>query len=70
MSEHTTAPAGTAETAAPAPKPKRPKPKSMIMLGEQTAQLLFRRIENKVGNQQIMLSTTLVKRASTERKAR
>ena len=40
------------------------------MLGEQTAQLLFRRIENKAGNQQIMLSTTLVKRASTERKAR
>ena len=40
------------------------------MLGEQTAQLLFKRIENKAGNQQIMLSTTLVKRASTERKAR
>ena len=40
------------------------------MLGEQTAQLLFRRIENKAGNQQIMLSTTLVKRASTERMAR
>ena len=40
------------------------------MLGEQTAQLLFRRIENKVGNQQIMLSTDLVIRASTERKAK
>ena len=40
------------------------------MLGEQTAQLLFKRIENRAGNQQIMLSTTLVKRASTERKAR
>lgn len=40
------------------------------MLGEQTAQLLFRRIENKAGNQQIMLSTSLVQRASTERKAR
>lgn len=40
------------------------------MLGEQTAQLLFRRIENKAGNQQIMLSTTLVKRASTERMAK
>lgn len=40
------------------------------MLGEQTAQLLFRRIENKVGNQQIMLSTDLVIRASSERKAK
>ena len=40
------------------------------MLGEQTAQLLFRRIENKVGNQQIMLSTDLVVRASSERKAK
>ncbi len=38
------------------------------MLGEQTAQLLFRRIENKSGNQQIMLSTTLVIRASSVRK--
>ena len=40
------------------------------MLGEQTAQLLFRRIENKVGNQQIMLSANLVIRASSERKAK
>ena len=40
------------------------------MLGEQTAQLLFRRIENKVGNQQIMLSTSLVVRASSERKSK
>lgn len=40
------------------------------MLGEQTAQLLFRRIENKVGNQQVMLSTNLVIRASSERKAK
>ncbi len=38
------------------------------LLGEQTAQLLFRRIENRTGNQQIMLSTTLVIRASSERK--
>lgn len=38
------------------------------MLGEQTAQLLFRRIENRIGNQQIMLSTTLITRASSERK--
>lgn len=37
------------------------------MLGEQTAQLLFRRIENKVGNQQIMLSANLITRASSER---
>ena len=40
------------------------------MLGEQSVQLLFRRIENKVGNQQIMLSTNLVVRASSERKAK
>ena len=40
------------------------------MLGEQSAQLLFRRIENKVGNQQIMLSANLVVRASSERKAK
>lgn len=40
------------------------------MLGEQTAQLLFRRIENKAGNQQIMLSANLVVRASSERKAK
>ena len=40
------------------------------MLGEQSVQLLFRRIENKVGNQQIMLSTDLVVRASSERKAK
>ncbi|MBQ9263954.1 MAG: LacI family DNA-binding transcriptional regulator [Clostridia bacterium] len=40
------------------------------MLGEQSAQLLFRRIENKVGNQQIMLSTNLVIRASSEKKAK
>ncbi|MBQ9197369.1 MAG: LacI family DNA-binding transcriptional regulator [Clostridia bacterium] len=39
------------------------------MLGEQTAELLFRRIENKGGSQQIMLSTNLVIRASSERKA-
>ena len=38
------------------------------MLGEQTAQLLFRRIDNRTGNQQIMLSTALVRRASSERK--
>lgn len=37
------------------------------MLGEQSAQLLFRRIENKAGNQQMMLSSTLVIRASSER---
>ena len=40
------------------------------MLGEQSVQLLFRRIENKVGNQQIILSTNLVVRASSERKAK
>ena len=40
------------------------------MLGEQSAQLLFRRIENRVGIQQIMLSTNLVIRASSERKAK
>ncbi|MBQ6527930.1 MAG: substrate-binding domain-containing protein, partial [Clostridia bacterium] len=40
------------------------------MLGEQTAQLLFRRIESRMGNQQIMLSTSLVIRASSERKAK
>ncbi|MBQ8092084.1 MAG: LacI family DNA-binding transcriptional regulator [Clostridia bacterium] len=40
------------------------------MLGEQTAQLLFRRIkDSRIGNQQIMLSATLVARASTERVA-
>ena len=39
------------------------------MLGEQFVQLLFRRIENRVGNQQIMLSTNLVVRSSSERKA-
>ena len=38
------------------------------MLGEQTAQLLFRRIENGGGSQQIMLSTSLVIRASSERR--
>lgn len=40
------------------------------MLGEQAAQLLFRRIDHKVGNQQIMLSTALVQRASSERKVK
>ena len=40
------------------------------MLGAQSVQLLFQRIENKVGNQQIMLSTNLVVRASSERKAK
>ena len=40
------------------------------MLGEQSVQLLFRRIENKAGNQQIMLSANLVVRASSERKAK
>ena len=40
------------------------------MLGEQSVQLLFRRIENKVGNQQIMLATNLIVRASSERKAK
>jgi len=40
------------------------------MLGEQTAQLLFRRIESRMGNQQIMLSTSLVIRASSDRKAK
>ncbi len=37
------------------------------MLGQQSAQLLFRQIENASGKQQIMLSTTLVERQSTER---
>ena len=40
------------------------------MLGDQTAQLLFRRIDRRSGNQQIMLSTSLVIRASSERKAK
>ena len=38
------------------------------MLGEQTAQLLFWRIENKSNNRQIMLSTSLIVRASSARK--
>ena len=38
------------------------------MLGEQSVQLLFQRIENRAGKQQIMLSTNLVVRASSERK--
>ena len=37
------------------------------MLGEQSAQLLFRQIENASGKQQIMLATTLVERQSTVR---
>ena len=37
------------------------------MLGEQSAQLLFRQIEDTAGKQQIMLSTVLVARKSTER---
>ena len=40
------------------------------MLGDQTAQLLFRRIDKRSGNQQIMLSTTLVIRESSERQAK
>ncbi len=40
------------------------------MLGEQTAQLLFRRIENKIGSRQIMLSASLIVRNSSERKAK
>lgn len=38
------------------------------MLGEQSAELLFRQIENASGKQQIMLSAALVGRQSTERK--
>ncbi len=37
------------------------------MLGEQSARLLFRRIDNRTGCQQIMLSTALIERKSTER---
>lgn len=37
------------------------------MLGQQTAELLFRRIDSHTGNQQILLSTTLIERKSTER---
>ncbi|MBO2517928.1 MAG: hypothetical protein CW338_11785 [Clostridiales bacterium] len=37
------------------------------MLGEQAARLLFQRIENRSGSQQIMLSTSLIIRASTDR---
>jgi len=40
------------------------------LLGEQAAQLLFQRIDSRTGNQQIMLSTVLVPRASSERKGR
>ena len=40
------------------------------LLGEQAAQLLFQRIDSRIGNQQIMLSTVLVPRASSERKGR
>ena len=37
------------------------------LLGEQTAQLLFQRIERKIANQQILLSTALIKRESSDR---
>lgn len=37
------------------------------LLGQQSAELLFRQIDNTAGKQQIMLSTTLVERKSTER---
>jgi DNA-binding LacI/PurR family transcriptional regulator len=40
------------------------------MLGDQTAQLLFRRIDKRSGNQQIMLSTNLIIRESSERLAK
>ena len=38
------------------------------LLGEQAARLLFQRISNRSGSQQIMLSTTLTPRASSDRK--
>lgn len=38
------------------------------LLGEQAAKLLFQRIDSRTGNQQIMLSTVLVPRTSSERK--
>lgn len=37
------------------------------LLGEQTAQLLFQRIERRTANQQILLSTALIKRESSDR---
>ena len=40
------------------------------MLGDQAAQLLFRRIDKRCGNQQIMLSTNLIVRESSERLAK
>ena len=40
------------------------------MLGDQAAQLLFRRIDKRCGNQQIMLSTNLIVRKSSERLAK
>ena len=40
------------------------------MLGDQTAQLLFRRIDKRSSNQQIMLSTNLIIRKSSERTAK
>jgi DNA-binding LacI/PurR family transcriptional regulator len=38
------------------------------LLGEQTANLLFQRIERKTTNQQILLSAVLLQRDSSDRK--